>query len=422
MPPDSSRPWPAGDTPRLSPDEYAAILAELDAEARSSARGDRRAYRRRRYRGRPVTIVLRQPGGSVGSLAVKPHDLGPGGLSFLHGTFVHTRSVCEVTLRTVDQRDVAVAGRVVRCRLIRGRVHEVGVAFYRPIDVRRFVPETGGSESDPTAHAAPPRFSGRVLCVDVAADPHELAELLRVMAGELGIDLEITHDREAAAATAARGDFDLVMVRIGAGGAGVIAALRAAGYAGPLVALDDQAVSDGEPVGELAAWTEGCDCIVSPPLTFDRLADLFDDYLARDWNAAADRPPLLSAHWAKVRMRPLILRFLSRLDAECRQLGALWQAGRAHDFGRACQRLIADAETYGYEAIAGLVHDAQSAAEGGDAAPAVAARLDELLALAAAARRARDEYGLLDPASESGVPGHVTNAASDEEPDAASKS
>lgn len=422
MPPDSSKPWPAGDTPRLSPDEHAAILAELDAEARSSAGGDRRAHRRLRYRGRPVTIVLRQPGGGVGSFAVKPHNLGPGGLSFLHGTFVHTRSVCEVTLRTVDQRDVAVPGRVVRCRLIRGRVHEVGVAFYRPIDVRRFVPETGGPEPEPTAHAPPPRFSGRVLCVDVAADSHELAELLRVMAGELGIDLEITRDRDAAAATAARGEFDLVMVCIGVGGAGVIAALRAAGYAGPLVALDDQAVSDGEPVGELAAWTEGCDCIVSPPLTFDRLADLFDDYLARDWNAAADRPPLLSAHWAKVRMRPLILRFLSRLDAECQQLQALWQAGRTHDFGRACQRLIADAETYGYEAIAGLVHDAQSAAERGDVASAVAARLNELLTLAAAARRARDEYGLLDAAPESGVPGHVTNAASGEESDAASKS
>ena len=422
MPPDSNRPWPAGDASRLSPDEQAAILAELDAGVRSSAAGDRRAHRRLRYRGRPVTIVLRQPGGSVDSFAVKPHNLGPGGLSFLHGTFVHTRSVCEITLRTVDQRDVAVPGRVVRCRLIRGRVHEVGVAFYRPIDVRRFVSETGGPEAESTAHVDLPRFSGRVLCVDVAADSRELAELLRVMAGELGIALEIAHDRDAAAATAARGDFDLVMVRIGAGGAGVIAGLRAAGYAGPLVALDDQAAPDGEPSGELAAWTEGCDCIVSLPLTFDRLADLFDDYLAPDWRSVADRPPLLSSHWAKVRMRPLILRFLSRLDADCRQLQARWQAGRTHDFGRACQRLIADAETYGYEAIAGLVHDAQSAAERGNAAPAVAAQLDELLTLAAAARRARDEYGLLEAAPESGVPGHVTNAASDEASDAASKS
>lgn len=395
---------PVHNTLRLSPAEHAAILAELDAAAGASVGLDQRSRRRLRYRGRPVTIVVREPGGSVDSFAVKPHKLGPGGLSFLYGTFVHTQAVCDVTLHTADQHDVTVLGRVVRCRLIRGRVHEVGVAFFRPIDVGRFVPDAASHDPIPLLHADPPCYTGRVLCFDTAAGPNEAVELLHAMAGEFGVSLWITHDRHEAGEMAARGEFDLVMVRISASRAGDVGALRAASYAGPVVGFTDQTHSRTEARDELAAWTEGCDCIVSLPLTFDRLADLFDDYLTRDWGTSSDRPPMLSAHWSKVRMRPLILRFLARLEDDLLQLQALWQAQRTGEFDQACLRLIADAETYGYELLAGVAHDLRAAAGRPDSASSVAAMLPELFALAGAAQRARDEFGVLDAPPEGDHP------------------
>ena len=44
-----------------------------------------------------------------------------------HGQFVHAQTDCTIHLKTLDGKLVGARGRVVRCRHVVGRVHEIGV-------------------------------------------------------------------------------------------------------------------------------------------------------------------------------------------------------------------------------------------------------------------------------------------------------
>ncbi len=384
------------DTLRLSAEEQAAVMAELDRRAGQRSHPGRRAFHRQPYRGRPVTALLRQPGGTVTSFAVKPHNVSCGGISFLHGGFVHTGTTCRLTLRALDGTQTEVSGMVVRCRLIRGRIHEVGVAFDSPIDLRRLLPAVQAEQTHAESEHLP-HFLGRLLYVDLAGSSQEHgepAELLTAMSAEFGLHLDCVHDVESASQRMNDSPYDLVLVRLPlpAGAPNVVAALRRSGFAGPLVALVDQERTEEDSAlqEEAAAWGAGCDCVLATPITFERLGELFDDFLLRDYDSDAETRPLVSLHWSKTRMRPLILKFVSRLPDDLRTLERLVRAGQEAGFHQACRRLISAAETYGYPQVATALRELSGLLAKGAEPEAWRAQFETLAVLTAAARRACD--------------------------------
>ena len=70
--------------------------------------------------------------------ALIPRSLSGTGISLLHGKFVYGGTNCVVGLRALDGQVVPVRGKVIWCRLVTGRVHELGVQFEGPIDVEDF--------------------------------------------------------------------------------------------------------------------------------------------------------------------------------------------------------------------------------------------------------------------------------------------
>jgi len=381
------------DTLRLSAEEHAAVIATLHRNQEEAMQGGRRAHHRQPYRGRPVTVTLTQTGGTVTSFSVKPHNVSCGGISFLHGNFVHTGSTCRLTLRALDGTETEVAGRVVRCRLIRGRVHEVGVAFDSPIDLGCSLPSLDNSDNASSSERVP-RFLGRLLYVDVAArdeEHNERSELLGAMVAEFGLHLDCSHDVESATRRLVDGTYDLVLVHLPlpTGAPNPVAGLRRCGYAGPLVALLDRerAAEDAVIQEEATAWRAGCDCVLASPITFERLGELFADYLLRDYDGNTEGQVLVSLHWSKTRMRPLILRFVSRLPNDLRTLDRLIQAGQEAGFHQGCRRLTSAAETYGYPAVAKALRELGEMAEKGVGPDGLRAQFEVLAALSTAARR-----------------------------------
>jgi len=76
--------------------------------------------------------------GNCNTYLVKPRDIHRHGICFLHGAFVHTGAQCSVLLRTREGDPTQLAARVIRCRHVVGRIHEIVATFETAIEMKEF--------------------------------------------------------------------------------------------------------------------------------------------------------------------------------------------------------------------------------------------------------------------------------------------
>ena len=119
------------------------MLARLDAFARSSG-GEResRSEKRWPYRTSNIALIVQHPGGGAGRFLVCSRNLSAGGIGFIHGGYLHPGSECSILLRDRDGSPMALAGKVVYCRHLNGRYHEIGIKFSERIDPVRILGST----------------------------------------------------------------------------------------------------------------------------------------------------------------------------------------------------------------------------------------------------------------------------------------
>ncbi len=135
------------DTVRISAKEWQNLLMRMEAERPSTDDLDRRQSERYRYWNLGGLMVeFEHPGGSVGKFLVQPRDLSEFGISFLHGSFVYQDTVVRLVLVSTLGVQTSVTGTIVRCRHIKGKVHEVGVKFLEAINVEDFATKVTGSK------------------------------------------------------------------------------------------------------------------------------------------------------------------------------------------------------------------------------------------------------------------------------------
>ncbi|MHC4103225.1 MAG: hypothetical protein ACYSW1_20365 [Planctomycetota bacterium] len=126
---------------RLKPQEAAEILEAIDAKTKDSVARERRKWPRVPYRAAPrVAVIIESERVGKRTYALIPRSL-------LHGKFVYDGTPCVAGLKALDGQLVPVRGKVTWCRLITGRIHEIGVQFEEPIDLDDFVP--AGEELEP---------------------------------------------------------------------------------------------------------------------------------------------------------------------------------------------------------------------------------------------------------------------------------
>jgi hypothetical protein len=125
------------DALRLSEEEQQFILGELDRVIRAPTGRDLRQNPRYRYVVREGVHI--EVEGSSSRFIVRPRNLSAGGISFLHGTFLYPGAACVTSVKTLNGEPAHLAGRIVRCRCVHGRIHEIGVQFQERVDVGRFI-------------------------------------------------------------------------------------------------------------------------------------------------------------------------------------------------------------------------------------------------------------------------------------------
>lgn len=300
------------------------LLDALDMAQEAFAQQDRRAGDRKPYR-RRMRIGVVHPGGTDSVFEIVTRNLSAGGMSLIHGGYLHVGSTCELKLITTNNAWRKVTGRVVRCRLIRGRVHEIGVKFQDPIDLSDFIAT---------------RLRGTILLVDDAPDFLALAKdnlerhALTVVAVSSGLEALKKVESE---------ELDLILIEATMSdpdGPEVIRTLRERGASVPIIAISVDDTSDCRETC-LAA---GANDFLPKPLDQQALADAIRHYVG-------NQELLISSFAADPDMEKFIAGFVRGLPA---RILAMRQAAQAQDQTRLLdqvRQLKAAAWDCGFEEI-----------------------------------------------------------------------
>ena len=127
----------------LTEKQWEVLIATLEAGKGPTvpATRDRRDLDVTRYpHVRRVALRIIHQGGQKTSHLVRSRNLSVGGMSFIHLSFLYPGTACHVALQTRYGESVALTGKVIWCRHVSGRSHEIGLRFDQMIQIDEFVP------------------------------------------------------------------------------------------------------------------------------------------------------------------------------------------------------------------------------------------------------------------------------------------
>ena len=219
------------------------LLEQLDvaAGAAKPKQSARRTDQRFPFRLANIPVLIAQADGMVGRFLVVTRNISTGGVSFVHGSYIHVGSRCQLTLPSVHKELVVLKGTTVSCRHLKGMLHEVGVRFDKKIELERFNVEQDVAQED-EASVELPTLTGHALLVmsSGAAEEQNIATALHTA----GMSLAPAQSLEQAIEQLKRLPTDILIydARITKPTpAEAVKTFRAASFGGLLVALDPNA-------------------------------------------------------------------------------------------------------------------------------------------------------------------------------------
>ncbi|MEM6332151.1 MAG: response regulator [Planctomycetota bacterium] len=323
------------DTLRLSPRQAEALLDSLQQETAGGDQQSNRQEKRHFYTDLSgIRLEVSHPGGTTSDFSVIPVDLSARGMCVLHGGFVYTQTEVVATLTDLNGLERRLAGRVMDCRLHRGRVHVLGIRFDEAIELESYM-------SDMQAETETGRPS--VLHIDDSAD---FRRLFAYFAGQAGVEVEGLEAVDDSIIQTAESRFHAAFVDAHVGGQkGVefIKRLVDGGYSKPIILVT------GDESSELreAAVASGAKEVVTKPLSGRTVSEVLGRYVE---GAGVAGEAIVSELWTDQKMRTLIRSHCEGLPARFEELcgarsdAAAWQT--------ICRDLRIDAANYGFPDLA----------------------------------------------------------------------
>ena len=116
-------------------------LDQLDRQkSNAQPAAERRRHERHPHRtDEGVEVIFDAFDGQSVTCRVRPRNLSQGGIAFLHDAYVYPETRCTVVLVSVTDQPVEVSGKVVGCRHINGKLHEIAMSFDRTIEPDDFI-------------------------------------------------------------------------------------------------------------------------------------------------------------------------------------------------------------------------------------------------------------------------------------------
>jgi len=355
-------------------------MEELDRRALGHSGAEMRQEERVPYRmSRGLVVTLEHPGGSVANYLVRPRNLSPRGVGFLHGNFVHVGSRCKLHLLRLDGTPQVISGAVVRCQHVTGLVHEIGVRLGQAIAMDEFIQTCDETEEQLDQSVELPKLSAKVLYIDPSVEDQQL---LKFHLANLGAEVTVASEPLRALELVQSEPFDLLLVEMqltGMDGLELVELLRGEGYAQPVLAV----TSDRTGSVRQGAIERGCLDVLHKPLTLEQVVRALQQYLSALREAPTGKNDcLISTAWGDQQMRPQILHFLGRMEEQVRQLAEFVRMPEAAAFvQKLAPRLAASANEHGYPSIGRLASELSVLAKGGTCTEEVQRTCDKLVEL-----------------------------------------
>lgn len=127
------------DSLRLSNRDCEQMLRNLDMATRPVEEGEnqRGEYDRVDVSNDMIAVVKLLPADSRPTqFRIRCRNISSTGIGFLHGQFIYEKTPCEIILINGQQQGFQLHAKVVRCRFIEKHVHEVGIQFASPVDIK----------------------------------------------------------------------------------------------------------------------------------------------------------------------------------------------------------------------------------------------------------------------------------------------
>jgi CheY-like chemotaxis protein len=250
---------------RLSAAELEAVHEILEKSSNHEA-GRRRQSARLAYTEISVPIDICQPGGGQTRITVACRNLSQNGMGFLHSAYLHVGTKAHVTLPHKTRKEVRVTGEVVRCRHVMRHIHEVGVRFEHPINVRDHVELDSLAQSFTCEVVDPARLKGALLIVD---EYKVEAACLQSMLRETGMEFETAASIDEGVQAATRGADIVLCDHLFESGTAADFVLRArrAGVRCPILVMS----ADQSPEARRLIREARADGLLAKPLTQDTL-------------------------------------------------------------------------------------------------------------------------------------------------------
>jgi hypothetical protein len=126
------------DTLRLTDEQWQNLSEKIDRDDANST--GLRVHARVIYRKlSQIAVAIQQPNGEWSKYVVRSRNLSPGGIGFIHGSFIHVGSLCRVILKDTNSKVVCLDGTIKHCGLIESTAHDIGVQFNKEIDLQDFI-------------------------------------------------------------------------------------------------------------------------------------------------------------------------------------------------------------------------------------------------------------------------------------------
>jgi hypothetical protein len=129
-------------------------LSQAEKSALGKAMGIHAGAERRRHiryllpKEFPLVVSIQREGSVPALFSVTPRDLSATGLGFFHAAYIHPGTPCILMMRSLCGEPVSIKGRIIRCRHVSGRIHEVGALFDQEITVEQFVEDLDTAAPD----------------------------------------------------------------------------------------------------------------------------------------------------------------------------------------------------------------------------------------------------------------------------------
>ena len=357
---------------RLNSTERSKLLCRLD-EAPDHLGRDRRRYKRWEFRMSDIAVLVQHPGGGTGRYLVCARNISAGGLSCIHGGYIHPGSECKVVLPQRDGHPFAVDGVIVHCRHVQGSYHEVGVQFVEEIDPSALLGQPLGDAENPDG-AAPdmPTMDGRVLIVDPSSAERAL---LSYQLRETGLTMTMVEATGAAIDAIRRNSYQLLLCHLHLGDVAIrmIKQIRRVGFKEPIIVM----TGESSPKLLAEARAAGANEIIGKPRHPVFLASMIAEWL----EVPGLDSPVYSSLQENPGMAEIIADYLNDVQKKVRQLEKTKDHPGLTLARTISLELLDSGAGFGFDAVSDAARDALMAIDTGQSKKDAEAPLQRLIAL-----------------------------------------